>query len=152
MQEPRLEFLYEIQVDLEAPQAVGRGPHGVRNIFYVRSGRFQGPRLRGEVLPGGGDWFLVRPDDVGELDVRITLRTDDGALIYVTYRGLLHPVSQVTAALAEGRELPREGYYFYIAPFFETADERYQWLNGTVAVGVGYAVPGGVRYRVFALV
>jgi hypothetical protein len=93
MQEPRLEFLYEIQVDLEAPQAVGRGPHGVRNIFYVRSGRFQGPRLRGEVLPGGGDWFLVRPDDVGELDVRITLRTDDGALIYVTYRGLLHPVS-----------------------------------------------------------
>ncbi len=151
MQEPRLEFLYELYAHLEAPQGIGQGPHGVRNIFYVRGGRFQGPRLRGEVLPGGGDWFLVRPDDTGELDVRVTLRTEDGALIYVTYRGLLHPLSQVTAELAQGREPARESYYFYVAPFFETSAEPYLWLNRTLAVGLGFVLPGGVRYRVFAL-
>ncbi len=151
MQEPRLEFLYEVDVTLEAPQQIGEGPRGGRNIFYVRGGRFEGPRLRGEVLPGGGDWFLQRPDDVGELDVRITLRTDDGALIYVTYRGLLHPLSKVMASLAVGQEPPRAEYYFYTAPFFETAHQDYLWLNKIVGVGVGYAIPGGVRYRVFAL-
>ncbi len=89
MDEPRFELLYEMKVDLEPPQIIGQTPQGNRQILYVRSGTFQGPRMRGELLPGGGDWFLLPPDNVGELDVRATLKTHDGALIYATYRGIL---------------------------------------------------------------
>ena len=84
-----LEFLYEISAYLESPIAIGENPHGNRQIVPVTGGSFEGPRLKGKVLPGGGDWLLVRPDGVGELDVRATLQTDDGAFIYVTYRGYI---------------------------------------------------------------
>jgi hypothetical protein len=87
--EPQLEFLYEISAYLESPIAIGENPHGNRQIVPVTGGSFEGPRLKGKVLPGGGDWLLVRPDGVGELDVRATLQTDDGAFIYVTYRGYI---------------------------------------------------------------
>src|SRR3990172_12725545 len=70
MDEPRFELLCEMTAQLEPPQMVGQTPQGNRQIFYVQSGTFTGPRLKGDVLPGGGDWFLVRPDGVGELDVR----------------------------------------------------------------------------------
>jgi hypothetical protein len=85
----RTELLYEVSVDLEQPQNVGATPHGNRQIFYVKGGTFEGPKLKGEVLPGGGDWFMFRPDGAGELDVRATVRTDDGHLIYTYYRGIL---------------------------------------------------------------
>ena len=62
MDEPRFEHLYDMTVDLEPPQMIGGTPQGNRQIFYVRSGTFEGPRLKGELLPGGGDWFLLRPD------------------------------------------------------------------------------------------
>ncbi len=149
--EPRLELLYEMDVQLEPPQMIGQTPQGNRQIFYVRSGTFEGPRIRGEVLTGGGDWFLVRPDGVGELDVRATARTDDGALIYAFYRGLIVAQPEMWAQMAQGREVPRDQYYFYTAPMFQTAAPQYDWLNRTMAVGFGYVVPGGVAYRVFAL-
>ena len=139
-------------VQLEPPQVLGQTPYGNRQIFYVRSGTFQGPRLKGEVLPGGGDWFLVRPDGVGDLDVRATLRTDDGALIYAHYRGLLVAPGEVWARIGRGEEVPRDQYYFYTAPMFQTGAPQYDWLNRIMAVGLGFAMPGGVAYRVFALV
>jgi hypothetical protein len=68
MDEPRFQHLYDMTVQLEPPQMIGQTPQGNRQIFYVRSGTFEGPRLKGELLPGGGDWFLLRPDNVGELE------------------------------------------------------------------------------------
>src|SRR3990172_12713726 len=108
MDEPRLEFLCEMTAQLEPPQMVGQTPQGNRQIFYVQSGSFRGPRLKGEVLPGGGDWFLIRPDGVGELDVRATARTDDGALIYAHYRGLIVAPAEVWAKIISGQEGPRD--------------------------------------------
>ena len=81
--EPCFELLYEAHVDLEPPQVVGQTPLGMRQIFYVKGGTFEGPRMRGEILPGGGDWALIRPDGALQLDVRATVRTDDGDTIYV---------------------------------------------------------------------
>ena len=86
----KTEFLCELSADLEAPQQIGTTPRGTRHIIYVKGGAFEGPKLKGMVLPGGGDWLLVRPDDASELDVRGTLQTDDGHLIYVQYRGIIH--------------------------------------------------------------
>ncbi len=152
MDEPRFELLYEMKVDLEPPQIIGQTPQGNRQILYVRSGTFEGPRMRGELLPGGGDWFLLRPDNVGELDVRATLKTHDGALIYTTYRGILSASQEDWAKIYKGEPPDRDQYYFYTAPIFQTSAPDYLWLNRILAVGIGSAVPGGVSYRVFALV
>ncbi len=152
MDEPRFEPLFDMTVELEPPLMIGQTPQGNRQIFYVRSGTFEGPRLKGEVLPGGGDWFLLRPDNVGELDVRGTLKTDDGALIYATYHGIFSASPESWEKIYKGEPVDRDQYYFYTAPIFQTSAPDYLWLNRMLAVGVGSPVRGGVAYRVFALV
>ena len=67
---------------------IGPLPEGIRAIFYVTKGEITGPKLRGRILPGGGDWLMVKPSGVGILDVRATLESDDGALIYIAYTGV----------------------------------------------------------------
>lgn len=147
----KAELLCEVSVDLEQPQTVGATPHGNRQIYCVKGGTFEGPKLKGEVLPGGGDWLLLRPDGAGELDVRGTMRTDDGHLIYVHYRGILHAPPEVMARVLQGEAVDPAEYYFRTAPFFETASEKYGWLNRVVAVGVGKFTPNWVGYTVYAI-
>src|SRR4030042_5287914 len=112
MAELKTELLYEVSVDLETPQNVGATPHGNRRIYYVKGGTFEGPKLKGEVLPGGGDRVPLRPDGAGELDVRATMRTDDGHLIYAYYRGILHPPPEVALRVMQGEDVDPSEYYF----------------------------------------
>ncbi|MFW5904773.1 MAG: DUF3237 domain-containing protein [Gemmatimonadota bacterium] len=122
------EPLMDIVLDLGQAQVLGP-----RRIVPVTGGTFEGPRLQGRALEGGADWVRARPDDASELDVRITLETDDEALIYVTYRGILHN--------------PTDGdLYWRVTPYFETAAEQYDWLNRIVTVGVGRQQPGQAAY------
>ena len=137
MSDLKTELLFKMTADLGEEQDVGVTPYGKRRIVYITGGEFEGPKLTGEVLPGGGDWLLLRPDGAGQLDVRATLRTDDGELIYTTYRGIL-------------RGSPNSpDFYFRTAPMYETASEKYGWLNQIVAVGVGILTPTGVSYSVY---
>jgi uncharacterized protein DUF3237 len=122
--------LMTVSIAAAPPQKLGTVPHGVRSIVPVTGGDFEGPRLRGKVLPGGGDWLLLRADGVLELDLRITLETDDHALIYMTFQGLRH------------------GEYFRTLPRFETSTEAYAFLNRIVCVGVGEARAGGAVHRI----
>jgi hypothetical protein len=134
---------------LAAPsQKLGTVPHGVRTIVPVTGGDFAGPRLRGKVLPGGGDWLLLRPDGVLELDLRITLETDDHALIYMTFQGLRHGPPDVIAALGRGELVDPARYYFRTVPRFETSAEKYAFLNRIITVGVGEARPDGAIHRI----
>jgi hypothetical protein len=99
----RSEFLMELRADLEQPsQELGETPLGVRHIVYVTGGSFSGPKIKGDVSPGGGDWYLVRRDGVTQLDVRITLRTSDGALIFVSYRGIADVSSKIIQRISKG--------------------------------------------------
>src|SRR5881275_3795932 len=95
-------LLMVLQVFVAPPQRLGVVPHGTRVIAPITSGTFEGPRLRGKVLPGGADWTLLRPDGVLELDLQLTLETEDGALIRLSSFGLRHGPSEVLAALARG--------------------------------------------------
>lgn len=149
--EPQLEFLYEISASLDPPIAIGENPHGNRQILPVTGGSFEGPRLKGKVLAGGGDWQVVRPDGVGELDARVTLQTDDGALIYVTFRGYITKILELLPRWATGERIPPEEHYFMITPYFETSAAQYVWLQQVVAIGRGSLIPGGVSFRVFAV-
>jgi hypothetical protein len=103
-------------------------------------------------FPDGGDWLLMRPDGVLEQDVRITLKTDDGAFIYVRYAGIRYGPPEVMARLAQGETVDPSEYYFRVAPVFETGAERYTWLNKILAVGVGERLPPNVvRYSIFEI-
>jgi hypothetical protein len=147
----KLEPLITLHV-VSKPVEIGTGPQGTRSIFDVTEGTFQGSRLRGTVLPSGGDWLLVDAEGVGRLDVRITLETDDGAHIYMQYYGVAVINEQAAAAMAQGGSTAYGEMYFMTQPRFETGDARYSWLNRIVAVAEGRLVPSAAEYQVFALV
>ena len=140
--------LMTVKILAAPPQKFGAVPHGVRTFVPVTGGDFEGPRLRGKVLPGGGDWLLLRPDGVLELDLRVTLETDDHALIYLTFQGLRHGPSDAIAALGRGEIVDPARYYFRTVPRFETSAESYAFLNRIVTVGVGEARPDGALHRI----
>jgi hypothetical protein len=146
----RTELLYEIAMDAEVHD-VGPTPAGHRRIVVVTGGTFEGPRLRGTVLAGGGDWLVERPDGTRALDVRITLRTDDGHLIYAHYPGLFHGPPGVMQRILRGAAVDPAGYYFRVALFFETASDKYAWLNRTMGIGLGRRTPRQVAYTVYAV-
>ena len=150
--QPRSELLYEITMPLEPAQDVGVTPGGHRRILIVQGGEFNGPRLRGRVLPGGGDWTLTHEDGSSRLDVRITLEPHDGALIYAQYHGILHAEPEVLRRSRAGETVDPTAHCFRVVPFFETAVKSYDWLNCVVAVGVGERMPIGVSYKVYSLI
>src|SRR6478735_864470 len=134
--------LMTLQVSVAVPHKIGAVPHGTRVTAPIASGHFEGPRLRGRVLPGGGDWLLLRSDGVLELDLRITLETDDGASIYMTSFGLRHGPPEVLAALARGESVDPSTYYFRTGVRFETSASQYAFLNRLIAIATGDRRPG----------
>ena len=142
----QLEYLMTYHADLKAPQPVGKAQFGTRAIYDVTGGSFAGPELTGTILPSGGDWLLIDDQGVGRLDVRATLETDDGALIYMQYFGIIVTDPRATA----GESQFGQGY-FMTQPRFETGAKKYQWLNRVVAVAEGRTLPNAVEYRVYQL-
>lgn len=137
---------------------LGVSPFNDRRIGYITGGKFEGPRLSGEVLPGGGNWSvggrLGSDASVGTLDARAVLRTHDGALIYVNYFGrsvIPDDVRREFADPALASKVDPSRYYLRIAPVFETASPDYAWLNGTLAIGVGERTDLGARHRLYAV-
>lgn len=155
MSEIETEFLFEARVKLELID-IGRGPEGHRTIHVVKGGRFEGPRLNGDVVPdSGADWVRERPDGSFHLDVRFCLRTDDGALLYLSWYGRFHAAAEDMEYAADQSKpddpTGADRYYFRAAPQFETADSRYAWLNNTLAITRSRTGDGGVIHRVFAV-
>jgi hypothetical protein len=153
MLEVKTEFLFDLKADVDWAGAVdvGNTPHGVRRIFYVTGGTLEGPKVKGIVLPGGGDWCIGRPDGAIVLDVRVAFRTDDGHAIYAYYRGLSTIQDDTVGRILMGEAVDPSEYYFRTTPVFETASEKYGWLNRLLAVGVGQFLPTGVAYKVYAI-
>ena len=153
MTEPTLKstLLWRSHIDVEGFYEVGHTFRGHRNIGRVKGGWFEGPEIKGTILPGTGDWFLTRPDGVGEGDVRDTYQTDDGAIIFVSYRGILDISPDVWARIGAGEDVPASEYYLRGQPMFETGSEKYDWLNKIVSVSVGKQEAMGVTYDVFKI-
>ncbi len=141
-------LLMTLQVAVGSAQKVGAVPCGTRVIAPIASGHFEGPRLRGRVLPGGSDWTLLRADGVLELDLRITLETDDGALISMASFGLRHGPPDVIAALARGEPVDPASYYFRTTPRFATGHVKYAFLNRLLAVSSGDRRAEGPIYTI----
>ena len=152
MPELRSCHLFTITMKLPPTLELGDTPAGTRRVFTVSGGEFVGDRIRGEVLPqASSDLLLVRADGSSQQDVRLILRTDDGALILMTYRGVRHASPEVNERIARGERVPASNYYLRTAPFFETSSPKYGWLNKIVSVAVGERLSDGVKYEVFEI-
>jgi hypothetical protein len=146
---PGFRELCTFHATLAEPTDVGATPSGQRRVFDVTGGVVEGARLKGKVLPSGGDWLVVGPDGVGRLDVRALVESEDGARIYIQYFGVLVFNEAVMTAMANGSETDFGDAYFMTAPRFETGHPDYAWLNAIVAIGQGRMIPGAVEYRIF---
>ncbi|MDQ0569512.1 hypothetical protein QFZ42_001346 [Variovorax paradoxus] len=145
-----VEHLCDLSIDLELGQVI-KTHLGTRLTFVVKGGRFEGPRFRGEMLPGGGDWVHLGADGTSRMDVRATLRTHDGVLIHYDSQGLLRYPEDGRARLAKGERLSFDETYIRPTPRFETSDERYSWLSGMVTVGYGEYGPGRIDHRMYCI-
>jgi hypothetical protein len=141
-------LLMTLKVVVAGPQKIGAVPYGTRVTAPIASGQFEGPRLRGKVLPGGGDWTLLRSDGVLELDLRVTLETDDGALIHTASFGHRHGPPEVLAALGRGESVDPSTYYFRTTLRFETSHPKYAFLNRLLAVSSGDRRADGPVYTI----
>lgn len=148
---PTLQLLYSAVVHVAEPWVVGQTPSGLRRIINITGGSFSGPNLSGEVLPGGADWQIIRADGVTDLEAKYTMRTDDGALIYVTNWGLRHGPDAVMARLQAGERVDPAEYYFRTVPRFETGAEQYAWLHQRVCVASGARWADQVMLNVYAV-
>lgn len=130
---------------------LGVVPCGTRATVAIIGGQFEGARLRGRVLPGGVDWTLLRSDGVLELDLRLTLETDDGARVLMRSFGLRHGPPEVLATLARGEPVPPTAYYFRTTPRFETSNPSYAFFNRLLAVATADRKATGPIYTVHEL-
>ena len=145
----RTQPLFVMRLDVRKLQIVGATPGGYRRIGVVPGGSFEGERLSGQVIDGGSDWQAVRTDGSTTLDVRLVLKTNDDALIAMTYRGVRHGPTDVITRMERGETVDPASYYFRTNPMFETAAATYDWLNRILAVGIGHRQPDGPVYSVF---
>ena len=150
MPDLKTEFLCTVAAHVDWRQVidVGATPHGIRQIIYIRGGKFEGPRIKGVVLPGGGDWFVRRADQMVELDVRCVLRTDDNHLLYCCLRGVNEMTAEVAIKAITGEPVDASKYYFRVTAAIETGSKKYDWLNRIVAVGAANLTPAGVEYNI----
>ena len=136
-----------MRLEAERLEELGSTPAGRRQVVKGKGGSIEGPRIRGVVPRGAQALVLERGDGVVRTDVRLTIETDDGAIILMTYRGTRHGAPDVLARVRAGEDVPADAYYFRIVVTgFETSSPRYEWLNRVVAVATGQRLPDGLDY------
>lgn len=148
--EPRLSIVYRLEATLGEPLDLGETARGERRIVPLTGGTFAGPSLRGKLVPGGSaDWQVVLPDGTALADLRYTLETETGQLLYVQARGVRHGDADVLARLARGDHVEPSEYTFRSSVQIETAAAELEWLNKGVFIAVGGREPGTVIYEMY---
>ena len=144
------EFAFEARVSVEAPLVVGQSSRGVRRVVPIMGGTFEGPNIRGRVIPGGADFQYMRPDGVLAVEARYTLETSDDVLIMVTNRGIRRAPPAVMERLGRGEPVDPSEYYFRTTPEFEAPiGSNYEWLNQSLFIGVAERRPDAAIIRFF---
>ena len=135
-----------LEVDLDETLPIGPGPDGQRGVAFIAGGRLEGERIAATVL-GGEDWYVRRDDGSLQIDVRLTLHTDDDAFMTLAYTGELTGTPEALAALGRGEKMRPGSYEIAIKATIGCGDERYEWLDGAALTGTGEQVAAGPVYR-----
>ena len=143
--------LFMFHIEVKPPYVIGATPGHDRRIGEITGGRFEGERLRGKIVSGGSDWQSLRADGAITINVRLVMQTDDDVLIGMTYLGIRHGPKEVLDRLARGEQVNASEYYLRVTPYFETASEKYGWLNRVVTVAYGARLATGAIYQVFEI-
>ena len=138
---PRLAFAFSVRVIVGPIQDLGQTARGHRRIVDIRGGTAEGPRFQGEILAGGADWQIVRPDGTIEVVARYTIRSTSGALVYVQNDGLRVASPEILARMSKGEAVPFDSYRFRTAPRFETSEPSLKWMETSTFVGVAARTP-----------
>ncbi|HEV3282161.1 MAG TPA: DUF3237 domain-containing protein [Acidimicrobiales bacterium] len=148
--DPRLTRIYRLEVTLGPAWDVGDTTSGRRRIVPLTGGTFAGPELSGKLLPGASaDWQIVRPDGTAFGDIRYTLQTDRGDLLYVQSRGVRHGSEDVLARLGRGEDVDAGEYTFRTSTQIESAAADLDWLNKGIFISVAGRQPAGVIYETY---
>jgi hypothetical protein len=148
----KTEYLMTLHAPLDAPQAIDQS----LLIYNVQPGGWvEGPRIKGKLPGPAADWLRVMQSGVLRLDVRATIQTDDGELIYLSYGGVIQCNKEQADRLNAGEQLKADDCYFITSPMFQTKSNKYGWLNAVQAVGKMVSLKAGdgsyVRYNIFAV-
>jgi len=149
--DPSLEFVFEVVATLEKPLILGQTGIGERRIIGITGGTVKGPKLNGIVLPGGADWQIVREDGVSEINARYSIKSDDGALIYIEAPGIREASPAVIKRINSGEIVDPSEYYFRTTPRLETSSEKYAWMSRRLFVCKGIRHPDGVEIRYYMI-
>ena len=147
---PRLNLICRLEAAVGDPQDLGEISAGHRRIVPLTGGTFSGPELRGTLLPGASaDWQIILSDGSALGDVRYTLETERGDLLYVQSRGVRHGSPDVLERLGRGEDVDAAEYTFRTSAKIETGAADLEWLNKGIFISVGGRQPGGVLYEVY---
>ena len=151
MKNVQTRLMFVMRLEVKPVFLVGPAPEEYRRVGIIAGGSFEGDRMSGKVLEGGSDWQTVRKDGTVMINVRLMLRTNDDALIGMTYHGMRAGPPDVIAKIDRGEAVDPASYYFRVNPMFQTAAPQYDWVNRVVAVGVGHRFADGPIYSIFEL-
>ena len=146
---PELSHVCDLEVDVGPIRDLGAMPHGRRRLVVILGGVVSGPRLAGDILPGGADWQYVRDDGSVELVARYAIKTTAGPEIAVSNRGIRRAAPEVLARLAAGEPVDPALIYFRTIPTFEAPDGALSWLNRSLFLANAVRLPDKVKLRVF---
>ena len=141
---PGLKFAFAIKAKVGPIQDLGSTARGHRRVIDILGGEVTGPKLEGQILPGGADWQIVRPDGTIEVVARYTIKATSGALIYVQNEGLRVASPEILARMSRGELVPTDSYYFRTAPKFETSEPSLKWIERSLFVGRAARTPDRV--------
>ena len=145
------EWVMDVKADVAPPINIPETPLGPRRIIPILGGSFEGPKLKGRVLPGGADYQIIRKDDVTILEAKYLLETDDGAVISVINRGMRHGPAEVLRRVMAGEKVDPSEYYFRAAPEMEAPVGKYEWINKALFMSVGERSATGVLIHFYKI-
>ena len=148
MPELKSAYIGELRLEVAASYMVGDNPNGRLRIDRLDAGHFKGPRIDGRIVMGA-DLLLGGKDGALRPDVRVVVALDDGEHLLIQYRGVRHGPPAVMERIARGEDVAPNEYYLRTVHTYETASQKYDWMNRIVAVGVGRREPGAAVYDMF---